>query len=84
MCQKIVQMMFFNVSHIFYTIKKRRTCNASNDDNLKHLENNDNVVLMTCNDHSTEVNGRAKVCDQREHQATLRPRGRRCEQFVIF
>ena len=38
---------------------------------------------------STEVNGRAKVCDQREHRATIRPRDRRrsdvsthCEEFV--
>ena len=43
-----------------------------------------NVILRAMTD-STEVKRRAKVCERSDHQATLRPRGRRCfPSFVTF
>ena len=53
------------------------THNLPNHDLPKHRSNNANVVLTMCNDQQQNSKGRAKVCNQREPRATLRPRGRR-------
>ena len=71
MCQKIARMTFFNVLHIFRMHNNCPNDDLLNYDLLKCRFNNANIVLTKCNDHSTEVNGRAKVCDRREHQAIL-------------
>ena len=49
----------------------------------KRRSNDANIILTTCNDRHYWRDGRAKVCDRREHRPTLRPRAI-CRFFVQF